>query len=694
MRSPLLNFLFCDVSSLAGIGPKLSKLIKSLCGPYIVDSLWHLPSGVNHRPLLKSFEGAVPGSFSTMCVEVMEHLSPPTRRQPYRVVCQCGGGEITLVFFNYHKDYLIEQLPVGQTRWISGKIERHLGRFQMMHPDYMNVDFAKIPEYETVYPLMGGVSGKVMARVAHLALAHVPHLPEWLDEAFQKRENFTSWASSLQAAHRPKSEDDLSPLSPARRRLAYDELLANQLALLLVRRQMKKKRGFAITSNEQLQTRLLEALPFQLTSAQTRVLGEIKKDAASNYKMLRLLQGDVGSGKTIVALIGLLNVVEAGYQGVLMAPTDILARQHFETFRRYCDPLGVRIELLTGREKGKKRTELLQDLKDNKINILIGTHAVFVEDVMYAKLGLVVIDEQHKFGVDQRLSLTAKQQGVDLLVMTATPIPRTLALTAYGDMDISKLEEKPAGRKPINTRVLPVSKVDEIADKIFKITTCAGKRTQAYWVCPLVEESEKSDLMAVEKRYTELRTLFGDKVGLIHGKMKGVQKDAVMTDFISGKLSVLVSTTVIEVGVDVKSATIMVIEHAERFGLSQLHQLRGRIGRGEDQSTCLLVYAGRLSQMAGARLKVMRDTEDGFVIAEEDLKLRGAGEVLGQRQSGFQEFKLADLSVHGDLLWTATGDAKTILTLDPEFKTSRGQALKILLYLFQKDTAIQTITSG
>lgn len=694
MRPSILNFLFCGVETLPGIGPKLAKLIKSLCGPYIIDTLWHLPSSVNHRPVIKSFEGLQNGALGTFYAEVVEHGPPATRRHPYRVLVQCGDTNITLVFFNYHKDYLLEALPIGQMRWISGKIERNFGAFQVMHPDYISPDFHKIPEFETIYPLTGGVSGKVIARAVHTALHNLPHLAEWLDAPYQKKMGFLPWADSLRLAHHPKSEDDLSPLSVVRQRLAYDELLANQLALLLVRTKMKRKRGFFIAGDGHLQTALLASLPFTLTGAQTRVIEEIKTDAASDYRMVRLVQGDVGAGKTMVAMMGLLNAVEAGFQGVLMAPTDILARQHLATFRRLCDPLGVRVELLTGREKGKKRTTLLNDLKENRINILVGTHAVFVEDVIYAKLGLVVIDEQHKFGVGQRLSLTDKKPGVDLLVMTATPIPRTLALTTYGDMDMSKLDEKPVGRKPIETRVMPAAKIDEIAQKILTLTSDMHKKTQAYWVCPLVEESEKSDLVAVKTRFEELKKIFGDKVGLVHGKMKGPEKDAVMIDFIAGKLSVLVSTTVIEVGVDVKAATIMVIEHAERFGLSQLHQLRGRIGRGDEKSTCLLVYAGRLSETGQTRLGVMRDTEDGFIIAEEDLKLRGAGEVLGQKQSGFQEFKLVDLSVHGDLLWTASQDAKTILTLDPNLQSLRGQALRTLLYLFQKESAIKTITSG
>lgn len=694
MRPPILNFLFNDVSSLSGIGPKFAKLIKKLAGPYIGDVLWHLPNGVTHRALVKSFDSFLPGQTGTFCMEVTEHVVPPSRRVPYRVLGLCGDYLVELVFFNYHKEYIAEALPIGALRWISGKIDLNYGKIQVMHPDYIVSDLDKIPEYETVYPLTAGLSGKIIAKAVHQALPHVPQLPEWLDGPFMKQEGFHPWRDSLIKAHSPKVQEDLSPMHPARRRLAYDELLANQLALLISRQKMKRKRGFKIDGDGHLIGALLTQLPYELTGAQVRVLGEIKNDASSDYKMLRLLQGDVGAGKTIVALFAMLNAVEAGCQAVLMAPTDILARQHLTTFKRFCEPLGVRVELLTGREKGKKRNELLEDIKNGNINILIGTHAVFVEDVLYQKLGLVVIDEQHKFGVAQRLALTDKQKGVDLLVMTATPIPRTLALTTYGDMDMSVLDEKPVGRKPIDTRVLPVSKLDEVVQKIYDATTDGCKKTQVYWVCPLVEESAKSDLMAVEKRYAELKNIFGDKVGLVHGKMKGAQKDAIMAEFAAGNLSVLVSTTVIEVGVDVKAATLMVIEHAERFGLAQLHQLRGRIGRGFEQSVCLLLYAGHLSDTAKARLKIMRETENGFLIAEEDLKLRGAGEVLGSKQSGFQEFCLADLSVHGDLLLTASKDAKMILNMDADLTTSRGQALKILLYLFQKDQAILTLKSG
>ncbi|MBR4927266.1 MAG: ATP-dependent DNA helicase RecG [Alphaproteobacteria bacterium] len=692
MRPEILNFLFSDIERLTGIGPKLAGRIKSLCGSKVVDLFWHLPSGVNYRPLIQNFNISS-GTFGTICVEIDEHIAPQSRRQPYRVYGHTGTQNIELVFFNYHGDYLAKSLPVGQMRWISGKLERNGPLIKILHPDYIASHFSGIPEYETIYPLTAGVTSKILSKAVQNASRSLPDLPEWLDENLQKEEGFVSWKTALLLAHHPKALSDLLPQSNVRRRLAYDELLANQLALRLARTKMKKKRGSILQGDGRLRQKLLENLPFELTNAQKRVVSEIQTDMANEYKMIRLVQGDVGSGKTIVALMSMLNAVECGYQGVMMAPTDILARQHYATIQKYCEPLEVRVALLSGREKGKKRTLLLQDLAEGRIDILIGTHAVFVEDVIYHKLGLVVIDEQHKFGVEQRLALTQKQTGVDLLVMTATPIPRTLALTGYGDMDMSKLDEKPIGRQPIETKVMSGKMVNELIEKLYH-TINQTPKTQVYWVCPLVNESEKSDLTAAMERYEVLKKTFKDKVGLVHGKMKGAEKDAVMSDFIAGRLSVLVSTTVIEVGVDVPDATIMVIEHAERFGLAQLHQLRGRIGRGDRLSTCLLLYGFGLSETAKKRLQVMRSTSDGFVIAEEDLKLRGAGEVLGTRQSGFDTFQMADLSEHGDLLITASKDAQMILNQDKDLSSKRGQALKILLYLFKKDVEIKTLKSG
>lgn len=693
MRPACLHTLFREVSALPGIGSKLSKLIQSLCGPFWVDVLFHLPVGVNNRPLLTSLNEVVTGRFYTIKFHVLEHIKPFHHRGPYRILGIWMQTPVELLFFNYHGDYLKDKLVVGQEYFISGRLDKYVDRIKILHPDYISVTLSQIPQYETIYPLTSGVSKKVIIKAVNSILEHLSDIPEWLDTSFQKQKGLPDWKSAIFKAHHPLNENDLSPLSPARQRLAYDELLANQLALFLVRANQKKQKGILLLGNRKTENFVLGQLPFTLTKAQVRVIEEIRQDLNSYNKMTRLLQGDVGSGKTVVALIALLISVDSGYQGVLMAPTDILARQHFVALEKLTLGTSVRLALLTGREKGKKREAILQALATGKIDILIGTHAVFVDDVIYQKLGLVVIDEQHKFGVRQRLALMQKQKGVNLLVMTATPIPRTLALTAYGDMDISILDEKPANRRPIKTSVVPVSKVNEIMLKLQSLTQNNSQRTQAYWVCPLVEKSEKSDLMAAQKRFEMLQKFFGTRVGLVHGKMSGSEKDSVMNKFVAGELDVLVATTVIEVGVDIKSATIMVIEHAERFGLAALHQLRGRVGRGAQQSVCLLLY-DTPSETAKARLKVMRESENGFVIAEEDLRLRGAGELLGCRQSGLPEFKMVDLSMHYHLLTTAAQDAKTILTLDPMLQSERGKALRILLYLFQKESEVNTLKAG
>ncbi len=692
MRPAILNTLFADIGNIPGLGPKLSAYVKKLCGTYPADVLFHLPVGMVYRPLVKSLRDMRSGQVVTVQITVTGHTQPSRRSQPYRVTGEGAGFLVDLVFFNYHADYLNRNLPVGETRFVSGKIEVNGATVKILHPDYITDSVDKIPVYEPVYPLTTGLPGKVFQKAIRFMLERTPVLPEWLDEPFQQKQHWPDWKTAVDKAHAPQSPAELSPLSLVRQRLAYDELLANQLALLLTRAHHKKQKGLVLAGTREKYHQIIQSLPYELTGAQQRVLAQIGADLAGSDKMVRLLQGDVGSGKTIVALLSLVLAVEAGFQGVLMAPTDILARQHAETFVRLCEPFGVRVALLTAREKGKKRTALLNALAAGEIDILIGTHAVLVEDVVFHNLGLVVIDEQHKFGVRQRLALTKKQRGVNLLVMTATPIPRTLALTTYGDMDLSILDEKPANRKRVETRVLSVAKIPELIQKVGHLTS--NQKSQVYWVCPLVEESEKSDLMAAEKRYEELRAVLGDRVGLVHGKMKGPEKDAVMNRFIAKELDVLVSTTVIEVGVDVKDATVMVIEHAERFGLSALHQLRGRIGRGDKASQCLLLHGFPLSENSKERLQVMRDSDDGFVIAEADLRLRGAGELLGARQSGLQEFQMADLSVHQDLLVTATADAKTILSLDPTLKTPRGEALRTLLYLFQKDAEVNTLKAG
>jgi ATP-dependent DNA helicase RecG len=545
---------------------------------------------------------------------------------------------------------------------------------------------------EPVYPLTEGLSPKVLDKAVTAAVAKAPVLAEWLDPAYLARQGWPAWQDAVRAAHAPKSEGELSALALPRARMAYDELLSNQLALALVRLKQRKRRGRSFAGDGALRNKVLAALPYKLTGAQQRVLEEIGADMASEDRMLRLLQGDVGSGKTVVALLAMLAAVESGAQAALMAPTEILAQQHADTLAPLLAATGLRMELVSGRLKGAARVMLLGEIAEGKVQIVVGTHALFQKDVEFADLGLAVIDEQHRFGVHQRLELAAKGRGTDVLVMTATPIPRTLALTAYGDMDVSRLDEKPPGRQPVDTRLVSLDRLDETVGAVQRAVGNGGK---IYWVCPLVEESEVVDLAAAEERFRGLAHVLGDKVTLVHGRMKAAEKDAAMEAFSSqGGPQVLVATTVIEVGVDVPDATIMIVEHAERFGLAQLHQLRGRVGRGGKAGTCLLLYAPPLTETAKARLSIMRDTEDGFLIAEEDLRLRGGGEVLGTRQSGLPVFRVADIAVHGELLATARDDAKLILARDPDLETPRGQALRTLLYLFEQDDAIRTLRSG
>ncbi len=693
MRPEKLYPLFAPVASLPGLGPRLAPLVEKLAGPLVVDLLWHKPYAVVDRRFMPPAAQAPEGRVATFKVRVDQHLPPESGRRPYRVLCSDDSGPLHLVFFHAKADWLAKLLPVGEVRIVSGLVEHFNGVTQISHPDHV-VPPAQLDEVmtvEPVYPLTAGVTGKTMTKAVRAAVARAPDLPEWQDEAYRTRQGWPGWRQALAELHGPEDEAGLSPLGPARQRLAYDELLANQLALALVRASLRQQAGRVLAGDGGLRGRITAALPYSLTGAQQRALAEIDADLAAPARMLRMLQGDVGAGKTVVALLAMTAAVEAGAQAALMAPTEILARQHLATLEALAAPAGLRLGLLTGRDKGKARQAVLAALAAGEIDILVGTHALFQEDVLYHDLGLAVIDEQHRFGVHQRLDLAAKGRAVDMLVMTATPIPRTLMLTAYGDMDVSRLDEKPPGRAPVDTRVLPLARLDEVIGGVGRALSGGAK---VYWVCPLVEESEKSDLAAAEDRHRDLSALMGPRVGLVHGRMKGAEKDAVMAAFAGDGLDLLVATTVIEVGVDVPAASVMVIEHAERFGLAQLHQLRGRIGRGRAKSTCLLLYGGPLSESGKARLNIMRDTEDGFLIAEEDLKLRGGGELLGTRQSGLPEFRLADLALHGELLATARDDARLILARDPELKEPRGQALRTLLYLFQRDAVVKTLRSG
>jgi ATP-dependent DNA helicase RecG len=693
LRPEILFTLFALVETLAGVGPRFAKLIGLLAGPKVVDLCWHLPSGIIDRRYAPKLAEAEADRVATLTLEVAEHLPPQNPRHPYRVVCRDDTGRLDLVFFHGHADYLRRVLPPGETRAVSGKLEVFAGKLQMTHPDHIGPvdELAEMAVVEPVYPLTTGLTQNFVRKAVRSAMAEAKPLPEWLDPPFHERQRWPAWLDSLKQAHAPKSEAELSPLSPARRRLAYDELLANQLALALIRAHQAKKRGRAVAGSGHLQNAVIASLPFELTGAQRQAIEEIAADMAARRRMLRLLQGDVGSGKTLVALLSMLNAVEAGHQAVIMAPTEILARQHFATIDPLARAAGVTVELVTGRDKGKTREAKLRRLSSGEASIVIGTHALFQKDVEFHDLALAVIDEQHRFGVHQRLDLTSKGSAVDVLVMTATPIPRTLVLTAYGDMDTSRLMEKPPGRRPVDTRVLPLARLGGVIDAVGR---AIKDGTKVYWICPLVQESEVSDLAAAEERYRDLAARYREAVGLVHGQMKSKDKDAVMASFADGDLAILVATTVIEVGVDVPRASIMVVEHAERFGLAQLHQLRGRVGRGGQQATCLLLYQGPLGDTARARLGIMRDSDDGFRIAEEDLRLRGAGELLGTRQSGMPEFRLADIGFHEELLAAARDDARLILSKDPDLQSARGAALRILLYLFERDTAVKFLRSG
>ncbi len=693
LRPEILFPLFAPVTGLPGIGPRLAKQIESLAGGSVVDLLWHLPRELVDRRFSPKVAEAPAGRVVTLTVRVDAHQPPTDRRRPFRVLCADETGYVTLVFFHAKPDYLERILPVGATRVVSGRLERFRDEVQIAHPDHIVApqDAGRIRRIEPVYPMTAGLSPKTLVKAIEAALERAPELPEWLDPDFVRRRGWGGWRPSLVTAHAPDGEAALSPHSPARERLAYDELLANQLALALIRAQQRRRPGRALQGDGRLRRKVVEALPFRLTASQRTALDEIVADMAAPTRMLRLLQGDVGSGKTVVALLAMLNAVECGGQAALMAPTELLARQHLATVEPLARAAGVRIALLAGRDRTAERRRVVDGLADGSIAIAIGTHALFQESVAFADLMLAVVDEQHRFGVHQRLDLAAKGRGVDMLVMTATPIPRTLMMTAYGDLESSRLTEKPAGRRRVDTRAVPLSRIDEV---IGAVSRALENDARIYWVCPLVAESEATDVAAAEARFADLAQRFGNRIALVHGRMKATDKDAAMARFAGGSARILVATTVIEVGIDVPEASVMVIEHAERFGLAQLHQLRGRIGRGERPSTCLLLYAQPLGETARARIAVMRETDDGFRIAEEDLRLRGAGELLGVRQSGLPAFRLADLALHGELLAVARDDVKLVLERDPALETPRGKALRILLYLFERDAAAVTLRSG
>jgi ATP-dependent DNA helicase RecG len=687
MRPEILFPLFTSVSTLKGVGPRVAPLVEKLAGPIVRDVLFTTPVGLIRRSVT-TIDQAIEGQVQTFVVTIDAHQPPHRLGQPWKIRAWDGSGFLTLIWFKGHGPHLERQHPKGARRAVSGKVERPDGfasELQIAHPDYIVAEerAGDIPEVETVYPATAGLPSRTFRKFALEALERTPELPEWQDPAWREREKLPGWREALAVVHTPTSEADLSPLARPRRRLAYDELLAHQLALAQRKASRRAHPGPRISAGP-LSDTAEKALPFKLTGAQIRSLSEIRGDLVSGERMSRLLQGDVGSGKTVVALLAMADVANAGLQSALMAPTEILARQHFETIAPPLQALGLSVILLTGRDKGPGRAAKLAGLVDGTHQVAVGTHALFQDDVAFKALAFTVIDEQHRFGVNERRRLQDKgpagvDWGVHLLAMSATPIPRTLELTVFGDLDVSRIDEKPPGRTPVATRAAPIPRVPEIIDRL-RVAIAGG--AQAFWICPLVSESDKVDLRAAEDRAADLRQQLGPSVGLVHGQMPAAEKDAVMQRFVDGEVSVLVATTVVEVGVNVPNASIMVIEHADRFGLAQLHQLRGRVGRGARESSCVLLYDPPLSEVAQQRLDILRRSDDGFEIAERDLELRGGGDPLGLKQSGFPAYRLADPVAHRDLIAVAADDARLILARDPDLTSPRGQALRMLQELF------------
>ncbi|PHR62545.1 MAG: ATP-dependent DNA helicase RecG [Robiginitomaculum sp.] len=693
MRPEILFPLFAPIETIGGIGPKVAQNLLKLKASRVIDLLFMVPTSVIDRRARPGVANAVNESIASFEVTVEEHTPPPRRGLPYRVRTMEADGPLTLTWFHARPDWLLQQLPVGQTRLVSGKVERFGGELQMLHPDFILKpgNYGEMPPLQPVYPMTAGLASKTLRKAILKALERTPALPEWNSTSLMMTRKWPSWREALDQLHNPTEPLDPDQRDPGRTRLAYDELLSKQLALALVRNRRMSLGGFSQISTGTLVQKVISGAPFTPTGAQLSAFDEISADMAEPVQMSRLLQGDVGSGKTFVAALACAQSVEAGRQAAIMAPTEILARQHGRSLQVLLDPADIRVEVLTGRDTAANRRGILERLQAGEIDVLCGTHALFQKGVEFKQLGLVVVDEQHRFGVSDRVQLLAKGSRPDLLVMTATPIPRTLTLAAFGDMELSQIREKPVGRKPIATRVMPLERMGEVLERLHGLFAKDGR---AFWVCPLVEESDKSDLAAAEQRYAELSTIFGSKVGLVHGRMKGAEKERVTEAFRTGEIKLLVATTVVEVGIDAPDATVMVIEHAERFGLAQLHQLRGRVGRSDKPSSCILLYQSPLGLVAKERLQVLRETEDGFLIAEKDAELRGFGDLLGVRQSGQVRSRFADLATDGEMLELARIQARMEVEADPDLDGTRGSILKTLLYLFEQDQALHLLTSG
>jgi ATP-dependent DNA helicase RecG len=688
MRPEMLNPLFAEIGSLEGVGPKLTKPLEKLGLARVKDAAYHLPDRFVQRRSVADLDEPEVGEQVVVPLTAVEHRASPNNRAPHRVLAQDAKGNVCQLVYFGKASYTAKKLfPVGEKRWVAGKLEQYDQWLQIVHPDHVAEDSAGLIGHlvEPVYRLAEGLSQPKIASLVSQALERAPELPEWIEPGVLERHKWPAWRDALVLAHSAEHP-------AARDRLAYDELLANSLALMLVRADNRRRRGHPLKGDGRLRAKL--ALPFPLTGAQKRSIGEIESDLAQASPMLRLLQGDVGSGKTVVALEAMLIAVEGGAQAAMLAPTELLARQHYETLRAMAGPTGANVALLTGRDKGRARESILMGLVDGTIDIVVGTHAIFQESVAYRNLALAVIDEQHRFGVSQRLLLTQKGRTTPhTLAMTATPIPRTLTLAQYGEMEVSQLDEMPPGRQAIDTRVVALDRLSEVIDGLARHIE-GGK--QAYWVCPMVRgsEHESDDLAAAEARFASLKARFGDAAVLVHGQLKPELKDAAMERFVGGDAKLLVATTVIEVGVDVPGATLMVIEQAERFGLAQLHQLRGRVGRGSAKSVCLLLRSDHLSETGRERLALIRETQDGFRLAEEDLRLRGGGELLGTRQSGDTPFRLAELEQIQRLLPLAHDDARLLVERDGGLASPRGEAARVLLYLFERDWGVQLLRGG
>ena len=693
MRSEKINSIYSPIIILPGIGPKIENLFNRMGIYRIVHFLWHIPYNIIKRQKHTSIHEAEINSLVTLKIKILKHYPSRFKRQPYKINCMCEETPIDIVYFNARHPVIRATLPIGKERFVSGKLEYFRNNFQITHPSHIveveNINLLK--DIEPIYGLTTGLSHRILSKHIEKILVNLPIFDEWIDQKIIKKHSFESWNKAIITIHNPENTEDLINNNIHRRRLAFDELLAHQLAIAIIRNSNQKKKGLSFSSKSNLVEKFIKNLPFKLTNSQFNVWSDINKDLISNHQMVRLLQGDVGAGKTIIAILSMLQAIESGYQAAIMVPTSILANQHFQNISNLIKNLSIKVLLLTGKDKGGIRLEKISQIKYGKAQIIIGTHALIQDDVSFKSIGLVVIDEQHRFGVFQRMAFTYKGIKPSILVMSATPIPRTLSLAAYGDMDESKIIEKPFGRLPINTISLSITREKKLIERLKEKLKLNEK---IYWICPLVEESEELDLKAATIRYQYLERIFKKKVLLIHGRLKEKEKEEIMEKFQKEDYKILVATTVIEVGIDIKEATSIIIEHAERFGLAQLHQLRGRVGRNDIQSSCILLHKDILGENAKKRIKKMKETNDGFKIAEEDLKIRGAGEILGRKQSGLPSFKLADLSFDTDLLEDARESVLKIIEINPRLENKEGENLKNLLYLFERDVAIKTLMAG